>query len=321
MVFQRMFQTIGRWMMSGALEVLDRNRQLGPQQIREPSPHSQVELLASILEAIKGLQTSTWLGQELLALLAEDLLVEAELRRCGPNFVARHATHVFSQTYEDAAIAEIFRRIGLTSRRFIEIGVEGGEENTTRLLLTLGWHGLWIEGNPSHIERIESNFRTEISNGQLKVRHALVTAEMVQSIVDDTGFGDDIDFMSIDIDQNTSHIWRALKTRPRVACIEYNAHFPPSIAYEVPYQPDRSWDGSNLFGASLKILEEIGHEKRMSLVGCDLMGVNAYFVADECLGDHFAEDRSAEFHYQPPRFRFVRGQKGHRRAPPGGATK
>ena len=96
--------------------------------------------------------------------------------------------------------------------------------------------------------------------------------------------------------------------------MEYNAHFPPSTDYEVPYEASRAWDGSNFFGASLKALERPGWTKEMSLVGCDLMGVNAYFVADNLLGDKFLAPYSAERHYCPPRYPFVRGQRGHRRA-------
>ena len=49
----------------------------------------------------------------------------------------------------------------------------------------------------------------------------------------------------------------------------------------------------------------------MSLVGCDIIGVNAYFVSDDCLEDKFLSPYTAEFHYQPPRYRFARGNRGH----------
>jgi len=313
-MFQRICHAIGRWLMKGAFDELTEDERFANlcriAAERKPGDPS-VDRLVELAQRIGAITAS---AHELIALFAEDTLLAAEIERCGPKFVARHTTHMFSQTYEDAAIAEIFRRIGPQNRRFVEIGVEGGDENTTRLLLMLGWRGLWIEGNPEYVRRIEANYRHEIEQGQLAVRHALATKETVQEIIEQAGFGQDVDFLSVDIDQNTSHVWRRIAVPARVACIEYNAHFPPSIAYEVPYEPEGMWNGTNLFGASLKALEQIGRDKQMSLVGCDLLGVNAYFVRDDCLGDHFASDTSAEFHFQPPRYRFVRGQRGHRRA-------
>jgi hypothetical protein len=253
-------------------------------------------------------------GKSFSELYFEDALLASELQRCGPKFVAKYNAHVFSQSYEDSAIAEIFSRIGAKSKAFIEIGAGDGNENTTRLLLMLGWKGLWVEGSRSHIEKITNGFREEIKGGHLKVCHESLTAEHAQQIVDSANLGDEIDFLSIDVDQNTSHIWRAISLRPRVVCVEYNPHFHPSVEFEVPYRPDGAWNGTNVFGASLKSLEKLGREKNMALVGCDLMGLNAYFVAQELVADHFAEPFTAEHHYQPPRYQFALGRRGHRRA-------
>lgn len=52
----------------------------------------------------------------------------------------------YSQHDEDGIIEEIFRRIGVTDRTFIEFGVGDGTENCTVYLLLQGWNGLWIEG-------------------------------------------------------------------------------------------------------------------------------------------------------------------------------
>jgi hypothetical protein len=146
----------------------------------------------------------------------------------------------------------------------------------------------------------------------------MATPDNVQSLVESAGFGAEVDFLSIDIDLHTSHVFRALAIHPRAACIEYNAHLPPMIDYEVPYVEGEMWDGSNYFGASLKSLEMIASLKKLSLVGCDLHGVNAYFVQDAITGELFAKPFTAEHHYQPPRYQFVRGPRGHRRQEPTG---
>ena len=57
---------------------------------------------------------------------------------------------VFSQNQEDGMVAEVFRRIGTTSRRFIEFGVQDGLECNSTFLLMRGWRGAWIEGSAAN---------------------------------------------------------------------------------------------------------------------------------------------------------------------------
>src|SRR5690242_675114 len=59
-----------------------------------------------------------------------------------------HFEHqAFSQNGEDGILAEIFRRIGVKDRFFVEFGVGNGLENNTVFLLQQNWRGCWIEGN------------------------------------------------------------------------------------------------------------------------------------------------------------------------------
>jgi hypothetical protein len=260
---------------------------------------------------LKRVRLNTGLSRQFEAVAFEHALLKDQLDKFGPKFVAKYNTHVFSQTYEDAAIAEIFSRIGADKKTFIEIGVENGSENTTRLLLALGWKGLWIEGNGSHCETIRRSFGGEIASGQLRIIHSLAEPDNVQSLIDSAKLGPVVDFLSVDVDQHTSHLFRAITTRSRAACIEYNAHFPPTIEYEVPYRKGVVWDGgSKWWGASLMKLASVAAKKNMALVGCDLLGVNAYFVDRVLTGDLFPHPFTAEYHYQPPRHAFVRGRTG-----------
>jgi len=269
-----------------------------------------------MISKMESIRIDTWLTKEFSALAYEDLLLKQQLEKYGPKFVAKYNTHLFSQTYEDAAISEIFSRIGAPLKTFVEIGAGDGSENTSRLLLMLGWRGLWIEAEKRNCHKIREGFAAEISNGQLRLVEEIATIENIQSLIDSAELGPVVDYLSIDIDLQTSHIFRAVQTRPRAACIEYNAHFPPTIEYESRYEKGAFWGGSNVFGASLRTLEIIGREKELSLVGCDLHGVNAYFVASDLTGERFAEPFTAENHYQPARYPFVRGQRGHRRMLP-----
>lgn len=214
-----------------------------------------------------------------------------------------HTFGTFSQTHEDGVIAEIFRRIGTTNKKFVEIGVGNGLENNTANLLLQDWTGVWLEGDPNSIRSIEASHRRFISTGKLVVKQSFVTAENVEETFARTGSPIELDLLSIDIDRNTYWIWKALSNlKPRVVVIEYNAAFAPQVEWVVPYHADKSWDGTLQFGASLKAFERLGSDLGYSLVGCDLAGVNAFFVRTELTKDRFSEPFTAEHHYQPPRY-------------------
>lgn len=247
--------------------------------------------------------------------LTLDVLRVADPRHADRRSLARARGQVYSQNQEDGIIAEIFARIGTESLVFVEIGVGTGLENNTRLLLETGWTGLWFEGDPNSVAAIRSGCAHAIAEGRLALEPGMVTRESALAPAERFLAGRPLDLLSIDIDYNTSHVFAALAARlsPRVAVIEYNAHFPPSVDFEVPYDAQSAWENSVRFGASLKALERIARDAGMCLVGCDLHGVNAFFVREDlCSEALFAGPFTAERHYEPPRFELVQ-MRGHPR--------
>lgn len=219
-------------------------------------------------------------------------------------------TQIYSQTSEDALIADIFSRIGERDRFFVEFGIEDGTENTTRWLLEQGWRGIWVEGSAASVERASTIFAEAISEQRLTIVQGMAGPDNANDLLANANAPDFFDYLSVDIDHNTSHVWGALRARARVCCVEYNAALPPGADIVVPYRADHGWDGTNWFGASLKALERIGALKGMSLVGCDFAGVNAYFVDQQEAKGAFSEPFTAEAKYQPPRYHLV-GKGGH----------
>ncbi len=63
-------------------------------------------------------------------------------------------------------------------------------------------------------------FAEFVKTGTLRIVHRLVTVENVNTLLDEAGVPDDISLLSLDIDQNTSHVWRAIRRRTQVARIE-----------------------------------------------------------------------------------------------------
>jgi hypothetical protein len=225
----------------------------------------------------------------------------------------RFGFQTFSQNDEDGIILEILSRIGEGDRVFVECGVENGLETNTTHLLAQGWRGFWFEGSQSNCRQIRQRFKRELSDGRLVLTEGLLNKESTAELFAQAGVPQKIDVLSLDIDYNTSHLWRWLSAyAARLAVVEYNASFPPSTTWEVEYDRDAVWDGTLWFGASLPVIEEIGRRNEMTLVGCNVTGVNAFFVADRFVADHFPGEHSATAHYQPPRY-YLSRTSGHPR--------
>jgi hypothetical protein len=220
---------------------------------------------------------------------------------------------VFSQFGEDGIINEIFQRIGTTNRYFIEFGVENGTECNTTNLLHDGWQGLWIEANANHYSTIVASFSKAIQQQQLVVKNSFITSENIEELFKAGGALREPDLLSIDIDRNDYHVWRAIDNfRPRVIVIEYNAIFRPGQHFVVEYDANATWDGSSYFGASLDAYYQLGLTKGYRLVGCSFSGVNAFFVREDLVADHFESPFTPEVHYEPARY-FLYKKDGHYR--------
>jgi hypothetical protein len=229
----------------------------------------------------------------------------AQPRYADPKRLLRHGFKVYSQHDEDGIIQEIFRRIGTSTRSFVEFGVETGVECNTVKLLIEGWRGLWIEANAQSCKGISASFEAFLKDRRLTLQQSMVTAENINRLIKDGGLTGEIDLLSIDIDFNDYWVWKAIDTvSPRVVVIEYNAGLRPPLSVTVPYQPNRSADGTNFFGASLEALVRLGRTKGYRVVGCNISGSNAFFVREDLCADHFVAPATAEEHYEPPRHFF-----------------
>jgi hypothetical protein len=221
----------------------------------------------------------------------------AELARAlasDPLLITPYGWSGYSQNDEDGIVQEIFRRIGTTSRRFVEFGAGDCLENTGTYLILSGWRGTWIEASIVEVRNIQRHFAPYIAGGDLALRQAFVTPEKVNELIT----SDEIDLLVIDIDGNDYYVWEALKARPRVVMIEYNATFRPPAAVVQEYAAKPFWHGENFYGASLVALEQLGQKKGYCLVGCNYVGTNAFFVLEDLVGEMFSAPFTAEHHYR-----------------------
>lgn len=274
----------------------------------------QLNLLSRINDLVCDIKNSTEAlekGGPALHIDARLAEIKAAHRNAGnPKWLGAFEKQIYSQNGEDGIIAEIFRRIGTSTKIFVECGVSDGLECNTTALLAEGWTGYWAEMDPHFVKVIKDKFAPLLGR-KLQLLETFLTAENVESTLAKVPKG--IDLLSIDIDGNDYWLWKAIKTiDPRVVVIEYNATYQPPISWVMSYNPEHRWNGSRYYGASLLALTELAATKGYALVGCDLTGNNAFFIKQELVQEKFLTPATAEKHYEPPRY-FLVHSEGHKR--------
>ncbi|HEX4880290.1 MAG TPA: hypothetical protein VFV39_10630 [Limnobacter sp.] len=220
-----------------------------------------------------------------------------------PRRLEHFGFKVYSQNDEDGMLEEIFGRLGIAGGCFVEIGVENGLECNTLYLLHKGWRGLWIDGNPRQKHAIESRFKSLLDNGRLQLHTGFVTAENINPLFEQLGVPQNgLDFLSIDVDGMDIYLLEAMAARPKVVCIEYNSKFPAQLNKRPQYNPNNGWRGTDYMGSSLLALSEAANTRGYTLVGSNVVGINAFFVRSDLAGDLFDDAGNVQALYNPPRY-------------------
>lgn len=227
----------------------------------------------------------------------------------------------YSQTGEDGILHFIFSLIGTHNKMCVEIcaGV-GSECISANLILNHGWYGLLVDGDPKNVESGQAFYRGHPDSKLIPpcFLHRWISRESVNPLIEEAGFGGEIDLLTIDMDGIDYWIWDAITvTNPRVVVVEFLAHFP-GRAITVPYQEDfvgtwipydssdaesdfskddkRIGHGGKLSrwstyygGASLAAFVKLGKQKGYRLIGANSTGYNAFFLRNDIGSDVFPE--------------------------------
>jgi hypothetical protein len=220
--------------------------------------------------------------------------------------LSQYEKSLFSQNGEDGVLVKLFQLIEPSSRFCVEFGADDGITNSNTYLFRLqGWNCLLLDRKNENLK--------------LNLYSAFITAENITQLFDRYKVPYNLDFLSIDVDFNDFHIWKALdnKYRPAVVLIEYNGTHPPDQDKVAKYQPYFSGDGTNYYGASILALYNLGRSKGYSLVYAEQAGVNLFFVRDDILEEkdlHFKDMNNVEKIYRTPKY--GKGPNGGHRQDP-----
>ncbi len=230
----------------------------------------------------------------------------------------RREARCYSQNGEDGLLLEILSEVGVQFHSLVEIGCGSGEESIgATLVVQFGWRGLLADRNAQQVRKARRFFHEKhgVSLDRVSVESETVQPDSVDQWLSECGFSGAVDVLAIDIDGNDYWLWKAIAAiDPRIVVIEYNASLGPEEKLSVPFSPDhdpyrhhpRGWH----HGASLAALEELGKSLGYSLVACDSMGVNAFFLRRDLLTEKIGELTCKEAFFSQPK-RLKRASQRH----------
>lgn len=201
--------------------------------------------------------------------------------------LAQSEFSVFSQWGEDGIIQRLVDLVPIAERTFIEFGVESFTEANCRFLLAKdNWRGFVMDGDPANMAALRDHYWFWMFD--LQARVAFIDAGNVDALMRESGFGEDLGILSVDLDGNDYWILDAIRSfRPRILITEFNSVFGADRAITVPYDPSfvrGSKHYSHLYwGASLGAFGHWASTHGYTLVHVGQAGVNAFFVRDDVL--------------------------------------
>lgn len=190
-----------------------------------------------------------------------------------PAWLLDYASNTYSQAGEDGVIAKILAMLPKADRWCVEFGASDGLflSNVRRLIEEESYSAILIEGDRKKFESLRNNYA---DNNNVVTVNAFVgfnAEDGLDKILSAYSIPEHFDFLSIDVDGNDYHIWKAIQEyRPKAVCVEYNPTIPSEVYFV--QAPDH---GINQ-GCSLLALDELARSKGYELV-C-VLRYNAFFV-------------------------------------------
>lgn len=199
------------------------------------------------------------------------------------------AFNVTSQCGEDGIIKACLQLIGEEANGWcVEFGAHDGEHfsNTFRLSQECGYQSILIEADDQRFDALAKRFRDQSNVHPIRRCVGFGEDNNLDRILAITAAPADFDVLSIDIDGNDYHVWKATtQYRPKVVCVEYNPTMPTDLDYCQPA------DDKIQHGSSIAALCRLGREKGYELVA--VTDLNCIFVREEYFERFRIGDNSA----------------------------
>jgi hypothetical protein len=188
----------------------------------------------------------------------------------------------YSQNAEDGVTEALLEYIEPNSKYYVEFGTQSGVECNTRFLREkkTGWRGLLMDGG--------------FENAAINLHKEFIRHDNIVQLFEKYAVPKEMDLLSVDTDFKDYWILKAIlqsNYRPRIIISEVNTFLGWEKSISVPHNSTQDrWDGySQYFGYSLAAGFKLGREYGYSLIYCERIGVNCWFIIDgkEGFGEGF----------------------------------
>ncbi len=193
--------------------------------------------------------------------------------------------NIFTISGEDGILLKLINSVGCTNKNFIDIGSNDCiNSNCANLAFHHQWKGVFIEGDRKTLERgkyiYTKYFKKNIS--LFSFVNTIVEPNNINTILKNATKSGEADLLSIDLDGNDYHIWKAIEViRPKIVVVEVQIEkgiidFIPN--YENNFE---LFEEDQPKGASPLSMVKLAEAKGYQLVAANNEGYNLFFVRNE----------------------------------------
>lgn len=190
-----------------------------------------------------------------------------------PTWLLDFKSDTYSQAGEDGIIKKIIEVMPQNDKWCVEFGAWDGVygSNTKNLIETRDYSAIMIEADKEKFSVLQKNYAQNKNVIAINQLVGFEKEDNLDQILKKTPIPNNFDFLSIDIDGNDYHVWKAMSEyKPKIVCIEFNPTIPTEIEFI------QSADNSVKQGASLLSLVKLGKDKDYELIS--VLKFNAFFV-------------------------------------------
>jgi hypothetical protein len=197
--------------------------------------------------------------------------------------------NVFTTHNEDGILQYILNNVETPGRFFIDIGSNDCiNSNCANLAFHHQWNGIFIDGNNRLIERgkhIYSSFFQSKING-FQFINSIVRPATINTFLENLSTPPQIDLLSIDLDGNDYHIWKAIEViQPTIVIAEVQVEkgmqeFIPE--YDEVFE---QYEAAVPKGASPLSMIQLAASKGYELAATNTEGFNLFFVKKSAMKD------------------------------------
>ncbi|RZB36739.1 MAG: hypothetical protein SRB2_01818 [Desulfobacteraceae bacterium Eth-SRB2] len=151
-----------------------------------------------------------------------------------PTWLLDFKSDTYSQTGEDGIIKKILEIIPQNDKWCVDFGAWDGLylSNTRNLIEAKCYSAILIEGNKIKFAELQKNYAQNKNVITINRFVGFENENNLDQILKMTPIQNDFDFLSIDIDGNDYHVWKAMSDyNPKIVCIEFNPTIPTEIEF------------------------------------------------------------------------------------------